>query len=197
MQFGGTPIDAYLSTIRVTRAALRGKIKAVLTGHNDWPLPGETYLSNIEAAAQKLVDQGPAVLIPSYRPVGGWQVMVSDRMQDPNWAAINVNKERCLSTTSDKIATLSNIEVAGATLNGRFSLDSHSYAVEAPRGAETVKLTPIATSSRCQSLTVDGASATSGEPVGVKLNKPRKDVTIVVTSPDGSVHTYAVSVSAR
>jgi hypothetical protein len=44
---------------------------------------------------------------------------------------------------------------------------------------------------------VDGASATSGEPVGVKLNKPRKDVTIVVTSPDGSVHTYAVSVSAR
>ena len=193
---GSPPLDVYLSSIRVTRAQFRGKVKAILTGHNDRALVGETYLDNLESAAQALVDKGASVLIPSYRPAGQLQVVTGDRIKDPNWVAINVNKDRFLSAPSDKIATLSNIEIAGASLGVRFLPATHDYAVTAPHGTTTVRIAPVATSTRYKALTVDGAAAASGTRIPVKLDSPRRDVTIVVTSPDGAVTTtYKVTVS--
>ncbi len=130
----GPPLDDYLSSVRVARARLRGKVKAVLTGHNDVPLTGERYLDNLEAAAQSLLDRGESVLVPSYRPAGLLQVVVGDRLKDPDWVGINVNRARPISAPPDKIATLSNIEVAGASLNPRFSPGTHEYSVDGGSG---------------------------------------------------------------
>jgi glyoxylase-like metal-dependent hydrolase (beta-lactamase superfamily II) len=91
------PIDVYLPTLKGFRSKVRGKIKEILTGHNDTPLYGEAYLDNLQQAAQNLVENGIDVLVPSLRPTGVWQVVAGDRMKDPNWAAINVSKETCLS----------------------------------------------------------------------------------------------------
>ena len=37
------------------------------------------------------------MLTPSLRPTDAWQVVVGDRLSDPNWAAINVAKGRLVS----------------------------------------------------------------------------------------------------
>jgi hypothetical protein len=196
MQIPGSPsIDTYLSSIRVAHAEFRGKVKAIVTGHNDRPLIGETYLDKLEAAAQLLVDKGGSVLVPSYRPAGVLQVVVGDRLKDPNWVAINVNRDRFLSAPPDKIASLSNIEISGAELQERFSPARQTYSALASRDTKAVEISPIATSTRRKVLTINGA-AVSGKPYALKLHSPQTDVTIVVTSPDGSVSTrYSLSVS--
>lgn len=106
MQWSQAPLDGYLSTIKTSRANFRGKVKYIMTGHNDHPLQGEAYLDNLEEALQSLMDKGDAVLIPSYRPAGALQVTRGDRMHDPDWVAVNVNKEHCLPAPVDKIAGL-------------------------------------------------------------------------------------------
>jgi glyoxylase-like metal-dependent hydrolase (beta-lactamase superfamily II) len=93
MQFDPDPLDGYLTKIRQVRSELGGRIKYILTGHNDRPLIGEAYLDNLERAVQLLLDRGDAALVPSYRPTGLFQVMVGDRLHDPNWVAINVKRD--------------------------------------------------------------------------------------------------------
>ena len=73
-----------------------------MTGHNDHPLMGEKYLDNLQSALQSLMDKGEAVLVPSYRPTGLLQVTIGDRIHDPDWVAINVNKEHYLPAPVDK-----------------------------------------------------------------------------------------------
>ena len=190
----GPPLDHYLSSVRVARATLRGRVKTVLTGHNDVPLVGERYLDNLEAAAQSLIDGGERVLVPSYRPPGLLQVVVGDRLKDPDWAGINVNRARPISAAPDKIATLSNIEIGGAALGVRFAPDTHEYSVAGLQAAE-IRVTPVTTSTRYKSLTVNGAAAVSGATVPVKVTRPRTEVAITVTSPDGSAATqYTLTV---
>jgi glyoxylase-like metal-dependent hydrolase (beta-lactamase superfamily II) len=191
----GPPLDTYLSSVRVARAPFRGKVRFMLTGHNDVPLTGERYLDNLEAAAQSLIDKGESVLIPSFRPAGLLQVVTGDRLKDPDWAGINVNRARPTSTVPDKIATLSNIEIGGAALNTRFSPDTHEYTVTGAQGAE-IRLTPVATSTRYKSLTVNGVAVKSGSPATVRLTGPRTEAAIEVTSPDGAASTkYVLTVT--
>ena len=190
----GPPLDHYLSSVRVARATLRGRVKTVLTGHNDVPLVGERYLDNLEAAAQSLIDDGERVLVPSYRPPGLLQVVVGNRLEDPDWAGINVNRVRPISAAPEKIATLSNIEIGGAALGVRFAPDTHEYSVAGLQAAE-IRITPVTTSTRYKSLTVNGAAAVSGATVPVKVTRPRTEVAITVTSPDGSAATqYTLTV---
>lgn len=193
---GGPPLDNYLSSVRVARAEFHGKVKAILTGHNDVPLTGERYLDNLEAAAQLLIDKGESVLIPSYRPAGLLQVVIGDRLKDPDWAGINVNRAHPISAPPDKIATLSNIELAGASLNVRFSPDIHEYSVAGVQGGE-IRATPIATSTRYKSLTVNGVPATSGSPVPIRLTGSRTELTIIATSPDGSASTTYMIIATK
>jgi glyoxylase-like metal-dependent hydrolase (beta-lactamase superfamily II) len=87
------PIGDFLLTLKAFRRKLRGRIKEIWTGHNDLPLRDEGYLDNLEQAAQKLVDRGARALVPAIRPEGDWQVIVGDRLTDPNWAAINVSEK--------------------------------------------------------------------------------------------------------
>ena len=58
--------------------------------------------------------------MPSSRPKGVWQIIAGDRLTDPNWAAINVSRETCLSASLDKIATLSNLVLVGGSLDEGF-----------------------------------------------------------------------------
>jgi glyoxylase-like metal-dependent hydrolase (beta-lactamase superfamily II) len=81
----------YLSMIKQVQTELQGREKFVLTGHNDHPLAGDTYIQNLQTACNLLVTKGASVLVPSIRPAGVWQVIVGDRLTDPNWVAINVN----------------------------------------------------------------------------------------------------------
>ena len=78
------PIDRYLSALQVFRAKVAGRIKLIYGGHNDWPLLGETYLDNLQAAAQHLVDAGPDSLMPSLRPAGVWMAVRGDRLSNPD-----------------------------------------------------------------------------------------------------------------
>jgi hypothetical protein len=43
------------------------------------------------------------VLVPSYRPAGLQQVVIGDRLRDPNWVAINVNKDTYLPRPSRRL----------------------------------------------------------------------------------------------
>lgn len=192
------PIDAYLSSIRTARARVHGRVKAVLTGHNDRPLLGEAYLDNLEAAAQALVDKGTAALVPSFRPPGFSQVIVGDRLTDPDWVAINVNKDHFLSAPPDKIATLSAIGLDGASLTERFSPDLHSYTAEALPGTTAVRITPTATSSRYKSLRIGDATVSSGKAHEARLRSASNTFTVTVTAPDGSASTsYALTVNRK
>lgn len=93
MQFDPNPLDGYLAKIKQVRQQLGGRVKYILTGHNDRPLIGEAYLDNLEQAVQLLLDRGDAALVPSYRPLGLFQIIVGDRLHDPNWVAVNVNRD--------------------------------------------------------------------------------------------------------
>ena len=92
LQLPHTPTAAeYLTMIQHVRGELKGREKFILTGHNDHALVGDAYLNNLEKACTLLTTQGRAVLVPSIRPAGVLQVMIGDRLTDPNWVAINVN----------------------------------------------------------------------------------------------------------
>jgi glyoxylase-like metal-dependent hydrolase (beta-lactamase superfamily II) len=197
MQFPGmAPIDDYLSSLQVFRSKLAGKIVEIYGGHNDVPFSGETYLDNLQRAAQLLVDQGEEVLVPSLRPTDVWQVVVGDRLGDPNWAAINVSKGRCLSAPPEKIATLSNLQLQKARLWPGFNPHHDTYTVVMDPAASAFAITPTATSGRHQRLTIDGAAHRSGATQWVQLGDGEPQVTIAVTSPDGTVsHTYTLTVN--
>jgi glyoxylase-like metal-dependent hydrolase (beta-lactamase superfamily II) len=197
MQFPGmAPIDDYLSSLQVFRSKVAGKIREIYGGHNDLPFSGEAYLDNLQRAAQLLVDQGEEVLVPSLRPTDAWQVVVGDRLSDPNWAAINVAKGRCLSAPPEKIATLSNVQLQQARLEPGFNPRNDMYTVVVDPGASAFAITPTATSERHRSLTIDGAAHRSGAAHWVQLGDGERHMTIAVTSPDGTVsQSYTLAVS--
>ena len=117
LQWSRVPLDGYLAVVKNCHANFRGKVRYMMTGHNDRPLAGEQYLDNLQSALQSLMDKGEAVLVPSYRPAGLQQVVVGDRLHDPNWVAINVNKDTYLPAPIEKIAGLTRITVEGARLS--------------------------------------------------------------------------------
>jgi hypothetical protein len=190
------PIDDYLSSLQVFRSKVAGKIVEIYGGHNDIPFSGEIYLDNLQQAAQLLVDHGEEVLVPSLRPIDAWQVVVGDRLSDPNWAAINVAKGSCLSASPEKIATLSNLQIHEARLEPGFMPHRDTYTVVVGAAVSAFAITPTATSGRHQSLTINGAAHRSGATHWVQLGDGESHVTIAVTSPDGTVsQTYALAVS--
>jgi glyoxylase-like metal-dependent hydrolase (beta-lactamase superfamily II) len=96
MQFDPNPLDQYLTELERVQARLGAQVQYVLTGHNDRPLVGWTYVNNLERAVRLLLDRGDAALEPSYRPPGLFQVIIGDRLHDPNWVAVNVNRDHYL-----------------------------------------------------------------------------------------------------
>ncbi|TCL57699.1 putative peptidase [Hydrogenispora ethanolica] len=96
LHLAGCPyIDEYLATLKTVRAKIDGKYDLLLTGHNQKAVAPQ-YLDYLQAAAQKLVDQGEAALVPSLRPTGLKMVVHGDD-SDPNAASIIVNPEHLFS----------------------------------------------------------------------------------------------------
>ena len=186
MQWNQKPLDEYLSVVKNCRPKFRGKVQHIMTGHNDHPLVGEKYLDNLENALQSLMDEGHAVLMPSYRPVGFEQVVVGDRFHDPNWVAINVNRSAYLPAAVEKIAGLTYLAVEGAKLSPTFRPNTKEYTVAIPRGARSLKITAQPTSTRSRQLTIDEQPVQAGAPHEVKLKRKSPSVHIRVVSPDGS-----------
>jgi glyoxylase-like metal-dependent hydrolase (beta-lactamase superfamily II) len=195
LQWNQTPLDGYLAVVKTSHANFRGKVKYLMTGHNDRPLQGETYLDNLESALQSLMDKGDAVLVPSYRPAGALQVTIGDRMRDPNWVAINVNKDHYLPAPIDAIAGLTRLSVKGATLVPKFSPDVKSYTAKGTNASSSVSVVVEPTSTRSKSLTVNGTPIKLGVDQEVALKKNNPMVQIHVESPDGTRSTeYAVTI---
>ena len=187
LQFSQGPLDAYLATVKTTRQYFRGKVTHMMTGHNDQPLIGEKYLDNLQSALQSLMDKGNAVLVPSYRPTGLLQVTIGDRMHDPDWVAINVNKDHYLPAAVDKIAGLTLLSLEGAALEPAFSPDVKSYTARLLKDSSTASISVEPTSSRSRVLTVNGQAATAGPANVVQLSGKSTAVSVHVGSPDGSV----------
>lgn len=189
-------IDVYLSSLQVFREKVKDRINVIYGGHNDLPIYGETYLDNLQRAAQRLADEGEACLTPSLRPTDMWQVVEGDRLTDPNWAAINVAKGSCLTAPAEKIATLSNLRVGGSPLEPGFKPFTFTYQAAVNSTLTAVTVTPTTTSSRYQSLTINGEPVKSGTAYPLQLTGDETLVTIAVASPDGSAtNSYALTIS--
>jgi glyoxylase-like metal-dependent hydrolase (beta-lactamase superfamily II) len=195
MQFSPEPFDQFFAAVRTARARLGNRVKLIMTGHNDRPLVGTTYLDNLETALQRAMDEGNAALIPSYRPPGLQQIMVGDRFTDPNWFAVNVNPKTFLPAPPDQIASLTLIAVHGASLDSRFDSTVHDYhATVTKPGAITLLARPA--SSRVRSLVIDGKAVKPGVPFKVGFQGAAKAVPIVVTAYDGkTTESYQVKLS--
>lgn len=187
LQWSQVPLDGYLATVKTSRANFRGKVKYMMTGHNDHPLVGETYLDNLEAALQSLMDKGDAVLVPSYRPAGALQVTIGDRLHDPNWVAINVNKDHYLPAPINEIAGLTRLGIGAATLVPQFSPEVKSYtATLAGDPASSVSVIAEPTSTRSRSVTVNGTPVQPGVEHEVSIAGNDPVIRVHVESPDGS-----------
>ena len=195
MQFDQKPLDIYWSMIKSVRSKLGDKVKYIMTGHNDRPLQGETYLDNLETALRELMDKGDAALIPSYRPLGLGQVLVGNRFTDPNWVAINVNHDHYLPAPIEKIDGLTWIVVDGAKLVPDFAPGVKDYTLNEAGKTSTIQLTANPTSS-ASTVTIDGKPASAGKPQAVKMPTPK--IEIAVKSPDGTeTATYTINVSKK
>ena len=186
LQWSPISLDIYLATVKNSRANFRGKVKHLMSGHNDHPLDAEKYLDNLQSALQSLMDKGDAVLIPSYRPTGALQVTIGDRIHDPDWVAINVNKDHYLPAPIEQIAGLTRIAVEDARLSPVFSPAVKEYTVVAPPHATTITVLAEPTSTRSSALTINGEPAKPAAPHKVPLTAGSTTVKIQVTSPDGS-----------
>lgn len=192
MQFDPRPLDAYLANLRTLREKIGNRITHILTGHNDRPLLGTTYLDNLDTAIQRLIDKGDAALIPSWRPPGIWQIVIGDRYSDPNWIGVNVARETYLPAKPDQIAGLTEVKLTGAHLTQNLDPDVHTLTarLDRPGAAVTVAATP--TSTRSRRLTIAGVVAAPDKPV--TLSSTAKPVVIAVTAPDGiTAATYTLS----
>jgi glyoxylase-like metal-dependent hydrolase (beta-lactamase superfamily II) len=185
LQGNQQPLDGFMAMIKFARERLHGRVKYLMSGHNDKPLAGETYLGNIETALQRLMDRGEATLIPSYRPAGFKQVVVGDRYTDPDWVAINVNVAKFLPAPVDGIAGLAHIKLEGAALTGPLEPRAEMHeAVAAPK-TNRVRVTPVPTSTRAQAVRVNGRMMKPGEAFDARVGSTVK---IEIASPDGSAH---------
>lgn len=194
MQFPGmAKIDEYLSTLQIFRQKIKGKVKEIYGGHNDVPFYGEAYLENLQRAAQALVDNGESALTPSLRPTDVWQVVVGDRLTDPNWAAINVAKDSCLTTPANEIAALSNLQINPGIPDIPFSPFQFNYKVVFVSHASRISIVPTAMSTKYSQLTINGESKRSEETYVADLKAGENVFEITVTAPNRtSSHTYII-----
>jgi len=198
LQMSRAGIDEYLSSLQVFRAKVAGKIKYICGGHGALYLEGEGYLDHLQEAAQELVDQGVDVLVPSPRPAGAWKTVSGDRLTDPNWASINVNREACLTAPPDQIASLSNLQVAGVALNEPFVPGRLDYTAGVAAGTGSTEIIPTATSRRYAALTINDSAVESGQPFEVTLSDRANTFLVKVVAPDEtSSNVYSLIVAKR
>lgn len=93
-------VDEYQAVLKKFIARTAGQFDSILTGHNAEPV-GTKYLDYLVLAAQKVIDQGDAALVPSVRPAG-IKMVVYGEADDPFAASINVNPNHLLSNAEKR-----------------------------------------------------------------------------------------------
>ena len=88
-------VDEYQAVLKDFMARTNGQFDSILTGHNAGPV-GVNYLDSLVLAAQKVIEQGEAALVPSIRPPGLRMVVQGDD-EDPYAASINLDPKHLLS----------------------------------------------------------------------------------------------------
>lgn len=120
---------------------------------------------------------------------------IGDRLADPNWVAISVNRDRMLPTPPAQLASLSALNVAGASLEPAFSPTTLVYRVQVPKGTRATSVQPVTMSSRA-TVSVNGAASTRDPVVTVPLKGASTLISLVVTAPDRQTSsTYQVTVT--
>ena len=196
LQMSEDGVDEYVSALQVFRSKVPGKIRYICGGHGALYLEGEAYLDNLQEAAQKLVDQGVDVLVPSPRPAGVWKTVSGDRLTDPNWASINVNRDTCLTAPPDQIASLSNLQVKGMEMKEVFKPGHVNYTINVAPDTHTIEVIPTATSRRYTSLTINGSAAKSGQAFKVATSDKVNVLSIKVVAPDGATNkVYSLTIA--
>ena len=97
---GSLYVDEYQAVLKTFIAKTQGQFDSIFTGHNAGPV-GPKYLDYMVLAAQKVIDQGEAALVPSIRPAGIKMVSYGEA-NDPFAASINVNPNHLLSGNVEK-----------------------------------------------------------------------------------------------
>ncbi|WP_283675102.1 S-layer homology domain-containing protein [Butyricicoccus sp. Marseille-Q5471] len=136
------PMDVYLSSLQIAleRIESLGTVKRILTGHNDVVLDGQgSYLDNLMAATQRVVDEGKDSMTPTLRTMASLiettrTVVVGDRLNDINWVGINVDLTNYLSDgyrdgNQDKLADLSNLSVHMPGESGNLLWDDPNFGI--------------------------------------------------------------------
>ena len=160
MQFSRVSLDVYLAAIKNCRANFHGKVKYVMTGHNDRPLTGEKYLDNLEQAVQSLMDKGDSVLVPLLP--SRWprrHQEVGDRMLDPDWVAVNVDQAHYLLRARRQHRWPHPRRYRRREALARVHPEVKDYVAKLPHGATSLDVTVEPTSTRLASLTINGETA--------------------------------------
>lgn len=239
MQFGdmaptffADPMDVYQASLAVAleRLDTLGEIKVIMSGHNDVALLGTEYIDNLKQAVQQVIDNGAEGLHTPLNSLDNLKEntmtsVVGERLEDVNWAAVNVNLENYLSDgyrdgNQNKLADLCNLSVHlpgekgnllwedaafGINVNWDYPSDgtkpvrkeTSDFTAQVPSGTEEIELVPTACASDA-TIQVNSQPVNSGEAITIALDEADTVISIVATAPDGeSTHEYTVTVTTK
>lgn len=95
LQLSECSLEASLRGLEDFLKTTSGKLKRIFTGHNDEILDAEAYLTALQAALRRAVEQGEDALVPSLRSAAesfgsGTAAIEGDWRLDPIWAGANL-----------------------------------------------------------------------------------------------------------
>ena len=95
LQISDCSLESALRVLEGFLKASRGKLKRIFTGHNDEILDAEAYLTALQTALRRAVEQGEDALVPSLRSAAysfgsGTAAIEGDWRIDPIWAGANL-----------------------------------------------------------------------------------------------------------
>lgn len=91
----GATAETCLRRLQQFREQTKGKVRRILTGHNDEILDADAYLETLERMFQTVINGGPDTLVPSLRSAAesfgsGSAAMEGNWRLDPFWVAANL-----------------------------------------------------------------------------------------------------------
>lgn len=188
LQFGNpeSAMERYLSAIQGFRAKTKGTLTKFFGGHNHHVLDADTYLANLEAAVQRVVDAGEVGLVPSLRSAAdsfgsGSMSLVGDYMTDLHFAGVNVKLLFTGGLTPENNALLSWVQFTGATCTPAFSPYTDSYELRTEPG-KAASFCALASGTWAR-MAMAGKPLARGEDVPLPTGE---SFTITVTAPDGA-----------
>ncbi len=112
--------------------------------------------------------------------------------QDGTTATYTIEITRAIFQSSD--ANLSSLVTSDGILFPAFNPNNKNYTVIVANSVSSIDITPTASSTAYQSLTVNGVPSASGTASSVNLAVGANSISVVVTAQDGTISTYKVDI---